>query len=70
MGPVQASPGLAFKTLSSPHAPTTASRTSTTAVEVQIRRHVASLALTAWVLMVAPLLRNSAVLLENQIGAV
>lgn len=37
---------------------------------MQLRAHAVSLALNAWVLMVDPLLRNSAALLETPPGAV
>jgi hypothetical protein len=45
-------------------------RISTTVAEVLHRPHVVSLALNAWVLMVNPLLHNSAAPLENPPGAV
>jgi hypothetical protein len=70
MGPVRDLPGLAFKTPSLLHALTTVLQTSTTVVEVLLKGHVASLALTAWEPMVVILLRNSAVLLATQTGAV
>jgi hypothetical protein len=70
MGPVRDLPGLAFKTPSLLHALRTVLQTSTTVVEVLLKGHVASLALTAWEPMVVILLRNSAVLLATQTGAV